>query len=83
MLKLGQAPIVAYQHFEVPFTQETDASKLGLYRSSLVIESACHLHPVAFARLSLSNVDKNCSITQLETCTCSRMGCFSISRLFV
>ena len=65
--RLTTAPVLAYPSFDKPFTVETDASISGLGAVLSQVQEDKKLHPVAYASRSLSNAERNYSVTELET----------------
>ena len=64
---ITQSPVLAYPNFNVDFVLETDASVKGLGAVLSQYQSNSVLHPVAFASRSLSPVEGNYGVTDLET----------------
>ena len=64
--KLTSAPVLAYPSFDKPFTVETDAciNRLGAVLQQTQDDSK--LHPVAYTSPSLTDAERNYSITELE-----------------
>ena len=67
ILKLTQAPVLAYPQFNKSFVLETDASVTGLGAVLSQEQDDGQLHPVAYASRALSPNEKNYAITELET----------------
>ena len=67
VLKLTQAPVLAYPQFNKSFVLETDASVTGLGAVLSQEQDDGQLHPVAYASRALSPNEKNYAITELET----------------
>ena len=65
--KLLTSPILEYPDFEADFVLETDASIQGLGAILSQPKQDDKLHPLAYASRSLSNPERNYSITELET----------------
>ena len=59
--------MLAYPSFDKPFMVETDASISGLGAVLSQVQEDKKLHPVAYASRSLSNDERNYSVTELET----------------
>ena len=64
--KLTSAPVLAYPSFDKPFVVETDASINGLGAVLQQKQDDSKLHPVAYASRSLTDAERNYSITELE-----------------
>ncbi len=65
--KLIAAPVLAYPSFDKPFVLETDASIKGLGAVLSQPQEDGLTHPVAYASRSLSQSERNYSVTELET----------------
>ena len=66
--RLSSAPILVYPSFDCPYTLETDASDRGIGAVlSQKQDEDGQLHPIAFASRSLTAVEWNYSISELET----------------
>ena len=65
--RLTKAPVLAYPFFGKPFTLETDTSISGIGAVLSQEQDDRRLHPIAYASRSLSSVECNYSITELET----------------
>ena len=64
--KLTSAPVLTYPSFNKPFTVETDACINGLGAVLQQTQDDSKLHPVAYASRSLTDAERNYSITELE-----------------
>ena len=64
--KLTSAPVLAYPSFDKPFTVETDAWINRLSAVLQLIQDDSKLHPVTYASRSLTDPERNYSITELE-----------------
>ena len=64
--KLTSSPVLAYPSFDKPFTVETDACINGLGAVLQQLQGDSKLHPVAYASRSLTDAERNYSITELE-----------------
>ena len=64
--KLTSAPVLAYPSFDELFVVENDASINGLGAVLQQKQDDSKLHPVAYASRSLTDAERNYSITELE-----------------
>jgi hypothetical protein len=64
--KLTSAPVLAYPNYEKPFVLYTDACVMGLGAVLSQNDDAGQEHPIVFLSRSLTDAEKNYSITELE-----------------
>ena len=64
---LSTTPVLAYPSLDKPFVLETDASILGLGAVLSQVQDDGQSHPVAYASRSLTALERNYAITELET----------------
>ena len=66
-IQLVPAPVLAYPKYRYDFVLETDASYVGLGAVLPQLQDDGKLHPLSYASRGLTALEKNYSVTELET----------------